>query len=105
VARTYHADRLVHQVGTPRFYLSMLEAMEETANHDHGLPVPLCFLLPMQEKVVCPKTTLKYFHALKQDDKELKTYPDFYHESFNEIGKEKVFEDICAWIQKNSSRS
>ena len=30
--------------------------------------------------------------------KELRLYPGFYHEIFNEVGKESVFKDMETWL-------
>jgi alpha-beta hydrolase superfamily lysophospholipase len=73
-----------------------------TSKRDSGIQHPLQFLVPLQDKIVDPDTQLEFFRNLKLRDKALKTYPTFYHESFNEIGKEQVFEDLVSWIRSHS---
>lgn len=103
VVEAYAADRLVHKKGTPRFYVELQKAIADTLSRDSGIDIPLQFLVPMQDRVVDPEASLRFFRALKLREKQVKTYPGFYHESFNEIGKEQAFEDLRAWIQSRSA--
>ena len=50
------------------------------------------------DEIVDPEAELAFFRQFKLRDKALKTYPGFYHEPFNEVGKDTVFEDLRAWI-------
>jgi alpha-beta hydrolase superfamily lysophospholipase len=102
VVEAYTADRLVHSKGTPRFYTELTSAMEDTLSKDSGIQVPLQVMIPMQDQIVDPEAGLQFFRALKLRDKLLKTYAGFYHEPFNEIGKEQVFEDLALWIKSHS---
>jgi alpha-beta hydrolase superfamily lysophospholipase len=101
-AEAYKADRLVHNKGTPRFYTELLKAIADTRRRDSGVEFPLQFLVPLQDRVVDSEATLAFFRDLKHRDKQLKTYPGFFHESFNEIGKEQAFDDLRAWINRHS---
>lgn len=98
VVETYTADRLVHNKITPKFFSEMQSAMLDTLKRDSGLNYPLQMLIPLQDKIVNSDLSLQFFRSLKLRDKVLKTYPDFFHEPFNEIGKEQVFEDLISWM-------
>lgn len=102
VAEAYNSDRLVHKKGTPRFYTELLTAISDTARRDSGIEVPLQMLVPLQDQVVDPETSLAFFRNLKHREKQLRSYPGFFHESFNEVGKEQAFEDLRAWINTHS---
>jgi alpha-beta hydrolase superfamily lysophospholipase len=102
VAEAYKADRLVHEKGTPRFYTELLSAIADTKRRDSGIEVPMQMLVPLQDKVVDPEASLQFFRNLKHREKQLRTYPGFYHESFNEVGKEQAFEDLRSWINMHS---
>ncbi len=102
VVEAYISDRLVHSKVTPRFAMEMLDAMADTVKRDSGLSYPLQMLIPLQDRIVDSDSCLQFFRALKLRDKNLKTYPNFYHEPFNEIGKEQVFEDLAVWIKNHS---
>jgi acylglycerol lipase len=105
VAEAYVADRLVHNKGTPRFYVELVRAIADTVRRDSGIDVPLQMLIPLQDQVVDSEIAMKFFRELKLREKQLRTYPGFYHESFNEIGKEQAFEDLRTWINTHSPSS
>lgn len=99
VVRAYEEDRLVHNKMTPRFYTSLVKAMKDTLSRESGFTVRYQELVPLQDGLVDPECSLKFFRQLKHREKRLKTYPSFFHEPMNEVGKELVFEDIASWIQ------
>ncbi len=101
VCESYAADRLVHSKMTPRFYMQLRAAMADTLGRQDGILTPLQILVPMQDPIVDPELTLRFFRDLKHREKQLRTYAGFFHEPMNEIGKEQVFEDIVAWIRSH----
>jgi alpha-beta hydrolase superfamily lysophospholipase len=105
VVEAYKVDRLVHQKVTPSFFVALLQAMSDTTKRDTGINIPLQMLVPLQDKIVDSNASLHFFRALKLRDKLLKTYSGFFHEPFNEIGKEQVFEDLVVWIKNHSMNS
>jgi alpha-beta hydrolase superfamily lysophospholipase len=50
--------------------------------------------------VVLKEESLKFFHSIKGEDKQIEMYPNFYHEILNETGRQEVFERIGGWIAK-----
>jgi alpha-beta hydrolase superfamily lysophospholipase len=101
VAIAYTKDRLVHDKVTPRMFTEMLAAIDDTAKRDAGLPYALQILVSLSDQIVDAEASQKFFQALKIRDKQLKTYPGFFHEPFTEIGKEKAFEDVASWIKSH----
>ena len=53
------------------------------------------------DRIASPEGTRQFFAAAGSADKTLKIYDGFYHEIFNEIGKEKVFEDVGSWLEQH----
>lgn len=102
VVETYVKDRLVHKKLTPRFFTELLAAMEDTLKRDSGISLPLQMLIPLQDEIVDPEAGLQFYRGLKNRVKLVKTYPGFFHEPFNEIGKEQVFEDVVSWIKTHA---
>ncbi|MBI4925899.1 MAG: lysophospholipase [Bdellovibrio sp.] len=102
VVTAYQTDKLVHSKMTPRFYTTMLEAMRNTLHRESGLKPPVQFLVPLLDALVNPETSIRFYKNLKHREKRLKTYPNFFHEPVNEIGKEIVFEDIVSWVKQYS---
>jgi alpha-beta hydrolase superfamily lysophospholipase len=104
VAEAYLADQLVHSKMTPTFFRSMSEAMKDTLSRQSGIQVPLLFQVPLQDKLVKADLALQIFGQLQHAQKRLKTYPNLYHEIFNELEKDTVFEDFRQWIESQSTR-
>lgn len=100
VVRNYEQDRLVHNRVTPRFFVELNAAMADTLTHVEGYRVPVQFLVPLEDEIVDPDVTQDYFSRIQVGQKQLKTYPGFFHEALNEIGKEKVFQDIATWAER-----
>ncbi len=103
VVMTYQTDRLVHKKITPSLFVSMEAAMADTLRSEGRLNYPVQFLIPMADQLVHSESSLKYYSQLRMSEKALKTYPHFFHESHNEIGKEQVFEDLLSWMKLNQS--
>lgn len=99
VVRAYASDRLVHSRITPKTFTGMLSAIEETRTNT-DLAYPLLMIVPGEDQITDSEAALQYFRALKGRGKELKEYPGFFHESFNEIEKEKPFADLKKWISR-----
>ena len=102
VVESYITDRLVHRKVTPRFFMELQNAMADTVKKDSGFNYPLLMLIPLQDQIVDSEAALEFYRGLKVRDKLLKTYPHFFHEALNEVGKEQVFEDVSKWIKSYS---
>jgi alpha-beta hydrolase superfamily lysophospholipase len=42
-----------------------------------------------------------FFENVVFDDKERIEYQGYYHEVFNDVGKEKVLADVQAWLERH----
>jgi len=103
VQDAYLADRLVHSKVTPKFFTELEAAMADTLSCKSGIHVPLQFIVPLKDQIVDSDLALEFYENLNHPDKRLKSYPEFHHEPFNEIEKEKAIEDLCSWIKIHSS--
>lgn len=61
---------------------------------------PLLFLVAGHDLLVYSEDSVKVFGRLISQDKTLIEYPGMYHALSIELGKEKVFQDIWAWVDK-----
>ena len=103
VVKNYVDDRLVHKKITPRLFTGMMAAIADTKKRDSDFDYPILMVVPGQDKITDSDAAIAFFDQLKLKDKSLKKYPTFFHESFNEIGKEAAFQDLCAWIAAHRS--
>lgn len=102
VVAAYRRDRLVHSRITPRFYTEMKSAMRDTLRHCADVAVPTLMLVPMDDPVVNPDASVRFFGELQIKDRQIRMYRGFYHEPFNENGKETPFEDLRSWLKAHS---
>lgn len=102
IVEQYKNDRLVHDKMTPKFFAELNEAQKKTLEAQGGILWPMLMLVPLADQLVDPEVTLSFYRALKHDRKTLVTYPDFFHEPLNELGKEKVFQEINTWIRSQN---
>ena len=62
--------------------------------------VPCLFMHGGDDPICSPQGSKDFFKEVAAPDKTLKLYKGFYHEIFNEIGREKVFRDMEKWIDE-----
>ena len=82
--------RLLHEMMIYQRRLETLPALE--------FSFPVYILMSGLDKVVDPQKTKIFYEKLKVPAKELKIFPEFYHEIFNELGQEQVFEALRHFI-------
>lgn len=102
VGITFEADRLVAKKATPRLFTEMTDAIADTVRRQSGFEYPLLFQIALQDHIVDPECAMSFYKNLQSPHKQLKTYPGFYHEIYNELGKDQVFEDLKAWIASSA---
>ena len=54
------------------------------------------------EDPILPRSTREFYDRLASEDKTLLLYPRMLHEPFNELGRERVFDDLAGWISRTS---
>lgn len=100
VVAAYRADPLVHQgkvpAGVARALLLVGEAMPRRAN---GLTTPLLVVHGEQDRLVLASGSEHLAECVASEDVHLKIYPGLYHEVFNEPERDRVLDDVIAWIE------
>lgn len=101
VANRYANNPLNHSLITPRLYIKMKNEMENLEKDSIEFSYPFMMLVPLNDQVVSWKKSLAFFNRLKIKSglkKSLSTFPNFYHEIFNEVGKERPFTALEDWL-------
>jgi len=98
----YLEDKLIHHKATPRFFIKMQVAMEEMKQYKGKVHCPLMWVLPMKDGLIDTAVTLECLAHFESSQVVVKKYENFFHESFNEQGKESAFKDLNVWIKSNS---
>lgn len=98
VVKAYEDDPLVIRTITARLGFEIIHTMETTLASADRVKAPLLVLHGEADPLVANSGSRKFFEATNAPDKRLHLYPGFYHEIFNENGKEKVFQDMERWL-------
>lgn len=100
VVAAYRDDPAVFRTTTPRWYTEVKEAQRVIFEHAADIRLPALFLLAQADQIADHALAREVFHRLGSQDKELEVFDGFYHEVFNEIGREKVIARLLAWVGK-----
>ncbi len=100
VVKAYVEDPLVIRKITVRLGNEILRSMGEALALAGRVNVPLLLLHGEKDPLVAASGSQRFYEATQAPHKRLHVYPGFYHEIFNEIGKEKVFQDVEAWLSE-----
>lgn len=90
-------DRFRHGVATARWFTEMQAAQAFVTSQIHRVSVPSLWLVGGHDPIVDTDATRRAF-ALAGGDKKIIWYDGFFHEVFNEVGRERVFADLEAWL-------
>ncbi len=63
---------------------------------------PVLILHGEGDKIVDPSCSEKFYDLITSKDKDLKTYPELYHEILNSEEKETVINDILDWLEERT---
>lgn len=96
--RAYVDDPLVHRRISTRLFTEMVAAMGRVQGDGAGWKFPLLMLLGESDRIVSVDAAKAFFAKVGHGDKTLKTYPEFKHEPFHEIGREQPFKAVSEWI-------
>lgn len=105
VRKAYDENPLNHNFVTPRFFVQMMRAMPEVKNNKGPFGYDLLLIIPLEDLIVSWKASYDFFSNLQMNPGKKKTItglPHYYHEPFNEIGKERAFTALSDWIGQRS---
>jgi alpha-beta hydrolase superfamily lysophospholipase len=98
VVKAYRDDPLVHDRISPRTYFAFQEAAQRCRLNIRNLQVPTLMFTGMADRLVDPKGALEAAGAAPHDMMRFVTWSDAYHETMNDSGREKVIQDVLAWL-------
>ncbi len=70
--------------------------------HIDKFDVPVLFMHGGTDKIVPTEFSERMYNLVPSKDKQLKIYPESYHEIFNDLDKEKAFADLTQWLDEHS---
>ncbi|CAN5216819.1 alpha/beta hydrolase [soil metagenome] len=100
VVDAYEMDPLVHPRISARLMNSMLDAIGFSQSQAGTLAIPTLMVVAGDDHLVDPQGSREFFARLAAGTGELHMYPGFYHEVFNELDTQRLFDDVGAWLRK-----
>lgn len=102
VVDAYNRDCLNHGIATPSFFFSLKDAMATLHESDLRIyeKTRVLFQLAGEDEIVDTGAAKDFFERMKHEDKKVIVYPGLYHEIYNELVKENVFDDLKNWIHQ-----
>ncbi|RFD26040.1 lysophospholipase [Mycobacterium uberis] len=101
VVAAYKGDPLVHHGRVPAGVgRAMLQVGETMSRRAPALTTPLLVVHGSKDRLVSVDGSRRLVECVGSTDVELKVYPGFYHEVFNEPERDQVLEDVVSWILK-----
>jgi alpha-beta hydrolase superfamily lysophospholipase len=101
-ATAYTTDPLVHDRITAGLYGQTIARGEEFIARAAELKVPFLLMQGRDDQVVDPVGSQRFFARATAPDRAFILYPGLYHEIFNEIDHERVFQDIESWLTRRT---
>lgn len=98
VAAAYDADPLVSHRASARWYVSLLDAMDDAQRRTASLRVPMLVMAAGADTIVDPEATALWAHQAPAGRVELVRFDGFFHELLNEVDKERPFAAMDAWL-------
>ncbi len=100
IVKAFQKDPLVSPYVTAKMGDEILRNLETIFSLCTLMHTPLLFLHGTSDYYCSLSGTRRFYNELVLAQKALKVYEGMYHELFNEIIREKVFQDIDVWFEK-----
>jgi len=100
VVRAYRQDRLVHDRISGRLARFMVEAGSACIEAAPVWQVPTLLLYAGADQVVNPRGSQAFASAAPPRVVETHVFDGYFHEIFNEVGREPVFDRLQQWLDR-----
>ena len=101
-APAYRSDPLVHNRITAGLYANTIARGQEFMARAPELRVPFLLMHGRDDQIVDPIGSQRFFARATVRERAFCLYPGLYHEIFNELEHEKVFQDIESWLTQRT---
>ena len=102
VVEAYDKDPLVyHGKITARLGSELFVTMAGVEKKMIDICLPLLIMQGSDDKLVSQEGSKTLYEKARSMDKTLKIYDGLYHEIFNEPERNKIFEDLNAWLDSH----
>ena len=101
VVDAYLHDPLVLRIGTPRTAMGLIAAIDWTLVHAAELALPSLIVHGGADRLALPQASQAFYAGVTFADRERIESDGYYHEVFNDLGKEQVLADVEAWAARH----
>jgi alpha-beta hydrolase superfamily lysophospholipase len=101
VLAAYAQDSLRHNKATSRLAAQFLYTADWVQINADKLQHPLLILHGGADEVTLPQGSRDFIQKVFFADKQLKEYPESYHEIQDDFGHEEVIKDLEEWLEKH----
>lgn len=91
-------DAMIHRQISPRLYFAFLDARARVLNDAKRLAIPALLMHGEADSVVDIEGSREVFAAAPKGLATLITYPDAYHEIFNDPARDQAVSDLVKWL-------
>lgn len=95
------ADPLNHRRASARWATEALAAIRRAQEGAHRVTVPLLVVHGGADRLVDVAGSRWLIDTVASADRELRVYPDAYHEIHNDLGREALTADVVAWLERH----
>lgn len=93
------SDPLNAYGGTPaRTAAELLDAMARIHANAGALHLPLYIFHGTADRLTAPWASEQFYGNAGSQDKTLRLYPGYFHETLNDLGREKVVDELTQWL-------
>ena len=97
VVEAYRTDPLVHGKITTRLYTEWRRASKENLDHAADIKLPFLIIAGTDDPLIDPEGSRELHRKAPASD--LRLLEGRYHEPFNDLGSDEVFQLIAEWLQ------
>jgi acylglycerol lipase len=98
VVEAYRTDPLVHNKITTKLYAEWRTASKDNLDHAGDIKLPFLILAGTADPLIDPEVSRELHRRAPAS--ELRMLDGRYHEPFNDLGSEEVFELIAGWLRR-----
>jgi len=103
IIKAHGEDPLIFKIARARWFSEVLENQSLVFQNMDKIKMPVLCLHGTADKINSIDGSTKFYEKLKKLNIagcEMKAYDGFFHEVLNEIGRERVYQDILDWLKE-----
>lgn len=104
-ANDFDTDSLIPKYMSVRMAKEVIDASDRIIGLSYYLRIPSLFLVAGTDKIVDAQSTVLFAHGIDKQLTQVIQYPEHYHELWNEIDRQAIFQTMKGWVDKELKES